>query len=73
VSLAYVRNFFQVPAYRGRRVRYTDSRGAVFFGTIKSATAAGRLRVLVDDRVPGYRGRLVLHPLWNVEYLEPQQ
>ena len=26
-------------------------------------------RVLVDDRVPGYRGRLLLHPTWQVEYL----
>jgi hypothetical protein len=37
--------------------------------TIKSARGA-HLRVLVDDRVPGYRGRLLLHPTWQVEYIK---
>lgn len=68
MSLAYIRETYRVPAKRGGRVRYTDSQGAVFNCTIKSARGA-HLRVLVDDRVPGYRGRLTLHPTWNVEYL----
>lgn len=49
-------------------MRYTDSEGAVWNGRITSARG-GYLRVLVDDRVPGYRGRLLLHPTWQVEYL----
>ena len=28
-----------------------------------------RALMLVDDRVPGYRGRLLLHPTWQIEYL----
>ncbi len=27
------------------------------------------MKVLVDDRVPGYRGRMKLHPTWNIEYV----
>lgn len=27
------------------------------------------LRVLVDERIPGYRGRLLLHPTYSVENL----
>ena len=68
MSLKYIRKSYNVPAYRGRRVRYTDERGAIFNGRITSARG-GRLRVLVDDRVPGYRGRLILHPTWHIEYL----
>ena len=68
MSLAYIRKTYNVPAYRGRRIKYTDTRGGIYFCTIKSARE-GRIRVLVDDRVPGYRGRMLLHPTWNVEYL----
>jgi hypothetical protein len=68
VSLEYIRQTYKVPAMRGQRIRYTDGRGAVWNGRITSAKGA-QLRVLVDDRIEGYRGRLVLHPTWNVEYL----
>lgn len=68
MSLEYIRQTYGVPAYRGAKVKYTDCDGAAFFCTIKAAKSA-RLSVLVDDRVPGYRGRLILHPTWNVGYL----
>lgn len=68
MSLEYIRRTYNVPAKRGGRIRYTDTQGVVFNCTITSARG-GHLRVLVDDRVPGYRGRLNLHPTWNVEYL----
>jgi len=68
VSLKYIRKAYGVPAYRGARIRYTDEQGAIFNGRITSAQS-GRLRVLVDDRVEGYRGRMILHPTWHVEYL----
>lgn len=68
MSLGYIRRTYRVPAKRGAKVRYTDGHGAVWNGRITSARGA-YLRVQVDDRVPGYRGRLLLHPTWQVEYL----
>lgn len=68
MSLVYIRRTYGVPAKRGARIRYTDTSGAIFNGRITSARN-GHLRVLVDDRVPGYRGRLILHPTWNIEYI----
>lgn len=69
MSMATIRKQYGVPAMRGGRVCFTDTEGHKFFCTIKSARD-GHLRVLVDDRVPGYRGRMLLHPTWNVEYLK---
>lgn len=71
MSMEYIRKTYGVPAKRGGRLIYTDSDGVKFHCTIKSATNSGHLKVLVDDRVPGYRGRMKLHPTWNVEYLTP--
>jgi hypothetical protein len=67
MSLEYIRRHYGVPAKRGARIRYTDGQGVVWTGRITSARGA-HLRVLVDGRVPGYRGRLTLHPTWQVEY-----
>ena len=58
-----------MPAKVGGRIRYTDTDGYIWYGRITSARY-GKLRVLVDDRVPGYRGRLILHPTYHVEYIE---
>lgn len=71
MSMDYIRKAYGVPAKRGGRLIFTDSNGVRFHCTIKSATRSGRLKVLVDDRVPGYRGRLNLHPTWNIEYVVP--
>lgn len=68
MSLEYIRKAYNVPARRGGRIIYTDGDGVKFDCTIKSARN-GRLRVLVDDRIPNYRGRMELHPTWNIEYL----
>lgn len=68
MSLGYIRQVYGVPAKRGGRVRYTNERGDIFNCTIKSAKG-GRLRVLIDDRVPNYSGRPLLHPTWHIEYL----
>lgn len=68
MGLDYIRRAYGVPAKRGVRVRYTDENGVLWNGRITSERG-GRLRVLVDDRVPGYRGRLILHPTWCVEYV----
>ncbi|MDO8728545.1 MAG: hypothetical protein Q7K26_01490 [bacterium] len=69
MSIEYIRKTYGVPAKIGGRVKFIDDRGTNFFCTIKSALN-GRLRVLVDDRVPNYRGRMILHPTYNVEYLK---
>lgn len=69
MSLPYIRRTYGVPASRGMRVRYTDGAGVIWNGTITSAKGP-HLRVLVDDRVPGYRGRLILHPTDNIEYIK---
>lgn len=68
MSMEYIRRTYKVPAKRGMRVRYIDKDGVVWNGRITSARDA-HLRVLVDDRVPGYRSRLLLHPTHRVEYL----
>lgn len=71
MGMEYIRNTYDVPAKRGGRLIYTNCDGVKFHCTIKSATHSGHLKVLVDDRVPGYRGRMKLHPTWRVEYLAP--
>lgn len=70
MSMDYIRRTYRVPARRGGRVVYTDSDGVKFYCTIKSATSSGHLRVLVDDRIAGYRWRMKLHPTFNLEYLD---
>lgn len=73
MTMDYIRRTYGVPAKRGERVTYTDGDGVKFNCTIKSATSSGHLMVLVDDRVPGYRRRLKLHPTWQVVYHEATQ
>jgi len=68
MSMKYIRDYYKVPAKRGGRIKFVDGFGGVWFGRITSARGA-RLRVLPDDRVPGCKTRLNLHPTWNVEYL----
>lgn len=67
MSMEYIRRTYGVPAKRGTRIRYTDPGGVTWTGRITSARGQ-YLRVLVDDRVPGYRRRLLLHPAWQVTY-----
>lgn len=61
--LQYIRRVYGVPAFRGRRIRYTGGAAPVE-GEIKAASGA-RLSVRVD----GVKGRVLLHPTWEVEYL----
>jgi len=68
MSLKYIRQTYGVTEKRGGRIRFTDQNNGVWNGVIKSAKGA-RIRVLVDGRIPGYGGRLILHPTWTVEYL----
>ncbi|MBM4469875.1 hypothetical protein GS502_11175 [Rhodococcus hoagii] len=65
MSLVYIRTAYQVPAKRGRRIRYTGDT-APRTGTIVAA-AGQYLRVRFDDEPKRIHS---LHPTWKVEYLE---
>jgi len=63
--LEYVRETYQVPAYVGRRVRYTGGKEPVD-GTI-TGERAGMIRVRLDGHKRSYN----FHPKWEIEYLTP--
>ena len=69
MSMKYIRSYYKVPAKRGGRIKYIDGFGTSWFCRIMSARD-GRLRVLPDDRIKNCNTRLILHPTWNLEYLE---
>lgn len=63
--MAWVRKYYNVPAKRGGRVKYTGGREPQI-GTIKSARG-GKLRIQLDAwSFPAW-----FHPTWELEYLEP--
>lgn len=65
MSIANIRKMYDVPAKVGGRVEYTGEPGAAKAGKIVSAKQH-RLCVRLDDG-----GRVVIiHPTWNVRYLE---
>ena len=64
MSLAFVRQAYGVPAYRGTPILYTGGE-APRRGTIVGAGSA--LRVRWDDDPS--RRRAILHPTWEVQYL----
>lgn len=70
MSMETIRRQYGVPAKRGGRILYIDDDGTKWYCTIKSSRD-GYLRVLADDRIRGYKGRMLLHPTWNVQYLPP--
>ncbi len=63
--MAKIRKQYGVPAKRGGMVRFTDTEGKVWIGTIKSARGP-HLRVYFPE-FP--RARAIMHPTWNLEYL----
>lgn len=65
VVLEYVRETYQVPAYVGRRVRYTGGKDPIE-GTI-IGERAGHIRVRFDGQRLSYN----FHPTWEMEYLPP--
>ncbi|OHV85793.1 hypothetical protein [Ensifer sp. LCM 4579] len=64
MSMAYVRQYYGVPAKRGGRVEYTGG-GQPRLGTITSATN-GRINVKLDGEKQAYP----FHPTWELRYLE---
>ncbi|WP_329405377.1 hypothetical protein OG563_26330 [Nocardia vinacea] len=64
MSMAWIRDYYDVPVKRGGRVRYTG-RGWPELGTI-TGTRGASLRVLLD----GHKKSLVFHPTWKLTYLD---
>ena len=64
MSLAYIRNYYDVPATKGRRVLFdwppTEGKEGVIVGSRDA-----HLRVRFD----GEKSATTLHPTWNVVYL----
>jgi hypothetical protein len=65
MSMKYIRKHYGVPAKRGGLVEFTDTRGRKWLCEIRS-TRDAYLRV----SIPGIRKRVLLHPTWNIRYLE---
>lgn len=65
MSLEYIRQAYSVPAYPGKRVRYTGG-DEPRLGTIDGASGAHLL-----IRLDGMRDALPYHPTWEIEYLDP--
>lgn len=67
MSMAYIRSYYRVPAKRGGRVRLGIGFGGRYAGRIGVIASAPDqyLRVRLDDGE-----RLILHPTWEVDYLE---
>lgn len=74
MSLPYIRGYYGVPAWRGRRIVWTDPNGRRNAGTITGARGA-HLRVWLDNTImilpKKNRRAVLLHPTDNVEYLAP--
>lgn len=68
MTLRYIRDYYDVPANRGQRVKYTGDctkRGKPKLGTITGADGA-RLRIRMD----GDSFSNLYHPTWELEYLD---
>ena len=63
MSLAYIRQHYGIPAWHGRRVRYTGG-PAPQDGTIVGASGAHLL-----IRIDGAKHPLPYHPTWELQYL----
>lgn len=67
--LQYIRDSYGVPAYRGRRVRYTGrGKERPMDGTILCASGP-----YLSVRFDGQKESSRLHPTWEVEYLAVTQ
>jgi hypothetical protein len=64
MGIAWIRKSYGVPAYRGGRVEYTGGKGSVF-GTIAGANGQ-----YLSVRFDGRKRPAILHPTWNVRYLD---
>ncbi|MCU1318096.1 MAG: hypothetical protein JWN63_3418 [Candidatus Acidoferrum typicum] len=62
MSLSRIRDFYEVPAYRGARVRY------VAYDTPREGVITGSRGMYVRIRLDGETRAGNFHPTWKVEY-----
>lgn len=67
-GLKYIRDYYDVPAKRGGRVRIYPRKGRFEAGTITGASENGRLLVRLD----GCRYSLSYHPRGPIVYLDAE-
>ena len=67
MSLEYIKKYYNVPATKGQRIRYTGG-GESYVGKIVGANGP-HITVQFDDGQQTH----ILHPTWKVEYLTDQQ
>lgn len=65
MSLEYIRRYYDVPAYRDRRVRYTGGKEPRE-GVITNSFGQ-YLRIRFDGETETEPGKF--HPTWKIEYL----
>lgn len=67
MSLGFIRAYYNVPARRGQRVRYTGEKGPSAKPREGAITAAhgAHLRIRMDGE--GFSN--IYHPTWELEYL----
>lgn len=65
MSLEYIRKRYQVPARRGARIKFSPCAGIIKEGFVVAASGK-YIRVRFTD----FRRTVLLHPSWQVEYLE---
>jgi hypothetical protein len=65
MSLEYIRNYYNVPAYTGKKVEYTSLAGKKYTGTIVGGKDAYIVLEFEENMLNG-----AYHPTWNINYLE---
>lgn len=60
MSMSYIRRYYNVPAKRGKRIKYKDKSGRI------TGAAGPHLRVLLD----GEKKSKICHPTWQIEYVQ---
>lgn len=68
MSMAQLREHYNVPAKRGGKIEFTDKNNRQRQGVITSASTSLRLRV----RLEGLNHPVALHPTWNINYISSQ-
>lgn len=64
MSLAYIRDYYKVPAFRGTRVEYLATDGELMQGAITRGVGA-----YLWVRLDGNKHSTRFHPTWALKYL----
>lgn len=66
MSLQQIRNYYQVPAFRGRRILF-EGRPGVIVGSCRPGGLYLRARLDEDGQI------YTLHPTWEIEYVNAKE